>query len=99
MYGSLAAIPIFLIWLYVGWMIVLCALEVSFVHQYKVHLRGLSPEPLHAGPGVDLLLGLNPGQRLVQATKQEIVHQAGIAKAYLVFLWMHVYIELARVHL
>ena len=57
-YGSLAAIPLFLIWLYVGWMIVLCALEVSFVHQYKVHRRRPSPEPLHSGPGVDLLLGL-----------------------------------------
>jgi membrane protein len=33
-YGSLAAVPIFLIWLYVGWAIVLAALEISYVHQH-----------------------------------------------------------------
>lgn len=33
-YGSLAAIPIFLIWLSVAWAIVLGALEIAFVHQH-----------------------------------------------------------------
>lgn len=33
-YGSLALIPIVLLWLYVGWNIVLFALEVSYVHQH-----------------------------------------------------------------
>ena len=33
-YGSLALIPIFLLWLYVAWNIILFALEVSFVHQH-----------------------------------------------------------------
>jgi membrane protein len=33
MYGSLAAIPIFLIWLYVAWTIVLVCLEIAYVHQ------------------------------------------------------------------
>ena len=34
-YGSLAVIPIFLIWLYVAWTIVLLSLEVAFVHQHR----------------------------------------------------------------
>ena len=34
-YGSLAVIPIFLIWLYVAWIIVLLSLEVAFVHQHR----------------------------------------------------------------
>ena len=34
-YGSLAVMPIFLIWLYVAWTIVLLSLEVAFVHQHR----------------------------------------------------------------
>ncbi|MCU0234337.1 MAG: YihY family inner membrane protein [Thermoanaerobaculales bacterium] len=34
LYGSLALVPIFLIWLYVTWIIVLIGLEVAFVHQH-----------------------------------------------------------------
>ena len=34
-YGSLAAIPLFLIWLYTAWGIVLYALESAFVHQHR----------------------------------------------------------------
>ncbi len=34
-YGSLAVIPIFLIWLYLAWTIVLLALEVAYVHQHR----------------------------------------------------------------
>jgi len=33
-YGSLAIIPIFLIWLYITWIIVLLGLEISFTHQH-----------------------------------------------------------------
>ncbi len=35
LYGSLAALPIFLIWLYYTWVIVLIGLEVAYTHQYK----------------------------------------------------------------
>jgi membrane protein len=36
LYGSLALIPIFLVWLYLTWIIVLVSVEVSYVHQnYK----------------------------------------------------------------
>ncbi len=33
-YGSLAIIPIFLIWLYITWIIVLLGLEIAFTHQH-----------------------------------------------------------------
>ncbi len=36
-YGSLAVVPIFLIWLYIAWIVVIFALEVTYVHQ---RLRG-----------------------------------------------------------
>lgn len=35
LYGSLAALPIFLIWLYYTWIVVLIGLEVAYTHQYK----------------------------------------------------------------
>ena len=35
LYGSLAALPIFLIWIYYTWIIVLVGLEVAYTHQYQ----------------------------------------------------------------
>lgn len=35
LYGSLAALPIFLIWIYYTWVIVLIGLEVAYTHQYQ----------------------------------------------------------------
>ena len=32
-YNKIAALPLFLIWLYVTWMVVLCGAQLSFVHQ------------------------------------------------------------------
>lgn len=34
-YGSLAAVPIFLLWLYLAWLIILLAVEVAAGHQYR----------------------------------------------------------------
>jgi membrane protein len=37
-YGSLAVVPIFLIWLYITWIVVLLGLEVAFTHQHFLML-------------------------------------------------------------
>jgi len=38
-YGTMAALPIFMIWLYISWLIVLLGLEVSYAWQNLRHLR------------------------------------------------------------
>lgn len=44
-YGSLATVPIFLIWLYTTWLIILLGLEIAFTHQrYSSLVHGLTPE-------------------------------------------------------
>jgi membrane protein len=58
-YGSLAVVPIFLIWLYVTWIVVLLGLEIAFTHQHFLTLlrsravRG-GPEGDRAGMGLRL---------------------------------------------
>ena len=47
---------------------------------------------------INLLLWLHLAERLVQAAKQEIMHHARITKAHFVLLWVHVDIQLTRVH-
>ncbi len=57
LYGTLAAIPIFLIWLNITWIIVLVGLEIAFTHQ---HRRALQRESLwqRAGSSDRLALAL-----------------------------------------
>jgi membrane protein len=55
-YGSVAAIPIFLLWLYVSWTIALLGARVSFVVQHaRVLLRGHPPEGQGTPLGRELL--------------------------------------------
>lgn len=50
-YGPLAVIPIFLIWLYITWIIVLVGLEVAFTHQHFLTL--LRTRVIRGGPEGD----------------------------------------------
>jgi membrane protein len=56
-YGSLAVIPIFLIWLYVAWTIVLLSLEIAFVHQHR-KLAWLGKRLGQISPAERFLFGL-----------------------------------------
>jgi len=56
-YGSLAVLPIFMIWLYVAWAVVLLALEIAYVHQHR-RSAWLGRSPLETSPADRLLLGL-----------------------------------------
>lgn len=56
-YGSLAAIPLLLLWLYTTWVIVLLSLEITYVHQYwKTTWFLKSPEEMSSKEKI--LLGL-----------------------------------------
>ena len=48
-YSQIAAVPLFLIWLYVTWLVVLIGGQISFVHQNRTSLAHLSRE--NAGDG------------------------------------------------
>jgi membrane protein len=56
-YGSLAVMPIFLIWLYVAWTVVLFSLEVAFVHQHR-QLGWLGKRLEQISPAERFLFGL-----------------------------------------
>jgi membrane protein len=64
-YGSFAALPLFLIWLQTGWLIVLFGAEVSFAHQ-NVETYEFEPDCLLVSHAFKRLLSLFITQKLVQ---------------------------------
>lgn len=76
-YGSFAAIFLFLLYVYVLWMIALTVVEIAYVHQYRPdrqQLRGLPQSParqLTEGVNIMMLVGSNyKGGRGVTTTRE-----------------------------
>jgi membrane protein len=63
-YGSFAALPLFLLWLQTSWLIILFGAEVSFAHQ-NVETYEFEPDCLSASRSFKTLLSLFITQRLV----------------------------------
>jgi membrane protein len=64
-YGSFAALPLFLLWLQVSWLIILFGAEVSFSHQ-NVETYEFEPDCLSASHSFKTLLSVLITQRLVR---------------------------------
>jgi membrane protein len=64
-YGSFAALPLFLLWLQISWLIVLFGAEVSFAHQ-NVETYEFEPDCLSASKSFKKLLSLLIVHRLVK---------------------------------
>ena len=64
-YGSFAAIPLFLVWLQLSWLIVLYGAELSFAHQ-NVDTYELEPDALQASHRLKMLLTLQITYHLIQ---------------------------------
>lgn len=56
-YGSFAALPLFLVWLQLSWLIMLIGAELSFAHQ-NVDTYEFEPDSLKVSPHLKLLLTL-----------------------------------------
>jgi membrane protein len=58
-YGTLAALPVFLVWIYTSWLIVLFGLEIVFAHQHRRNgLSECNPFPVNATTREELALAL-----------------------------------------
>ena len=64
-YGSFAALPLFLMWLQISWWIVLFGAELSFANQ-NVHTYEYEPDSLEVSPGFKKLLTLQIAHLLVK---------------------------------
>jgi len=64
-YGGLAALPLFLIWLQLSWLVVLFGAELSFAHQ-NVETYEFEPDCLNARHSFKRLLALRMTQMLVR---------------------------------
>jgi membrane protein len=64
-YGSFAALPLFMIWLQLSWLIVLMGAEISFAYQ-NVETYEFEPDSLNAKPSFRRLLALRMVQMCVR---------------------------------
>lgn len=95
-YGSLALIPLFLLWIYVTWLIILFGLEIAFAFQVVASGRVRALERLDAGtivdPGVGVVLVREVARRFQggkSATAAELAHGSGLADAIVQHILEH----------
>jgi membrane protein len=81
-YGSFAALPLFLIWLQISWLIVLFGAEISYAHQNS-ELYEFEPASLRISHAMKILISLQVGHLIIQnfsnAQKPFTVHQIAMA--------------------
>ena len=68
-YGSFAALPLFLIWIQLSWMIVFFGAEISFAYQY-VDTYDFEPDRRHISPAFKKLLFLNITHLIISVFSQ-----------------------------
>jgi len=84
-YGSFAALPLFLIWIQLSWLVVLFGAELSFAHQ-NVETYEFEPDCLEASRSFKTLLALRIAQMLVRnfidgappMTGAQVSHELGV---------------------
>lgn len=95
-YGSIALLPLFLLWVYVTWLIVLFGLEVAFAGQMVASGRAKVLERMDASsfvdPGVGVVLMKDIAARFEEGesvTAAELAHESGLADAVVEQLLQH----------
>ena len=79
-YGSLAAVPIFLFWLYVLWLFTLLGLEIAYTHQFRIRFQqngiksGESPAA-RISTGIEVFLAIAQGFGATLLSEKRIVKQ------------------------
>lgn len=68
-YGSFAALPLFLIWLQISWLIVLLGAEISYAHQ-NVDAHEMEVDSEAISPHLDRLIGLMVIQHIIDRFSQ-----------------------------
>lgn len=77
-YGSLALLPLFLLWVYVTWVIVLLGLQAAYALEHFSQLMLAGAGPRHDGPRlVDPAAGLSVAAALVRTHRQGRTPDAG----------------------
>jgi membrane protein len=84
-YGSFAALPLFLIWLHTSWLIVLFGAEISFAHQ-NVDTYEFEPDCVSASPAFRKLMALRLTQMAIDRfakgepplDAEEMAHELGV---------------------
>jgi membrane protein len=64
-YGSFAALPLFIVWLYVSWLIVLAGFELTYAHQH-VHIYEYEPDTKKASASFRMLASLQVMHAMVK---------------------------------